>query len=183
MNSTGAWTLNEARTSHMHSEALASALADLFAEGHVNDLGCGMGLYHPALLHKGLSVTGYEGTKGIRTAATSGAFIVEADLTQPIEVKRPGHVLCLEVWEHIPSEYTEPLVDNLAAAATSGSYVVLSCAVPGQGGVGHVNEQTNEAVISRVPFAYLADETERLRNVVQHDALWWFKETLLVFRA
>lgn len=183
MKETGAWHLDEARTAHMHSEPLALALADLFASGHVNDLGCGAGLYHPAMLHKGLSVTGYDGTEGIRGLAISGAFIQVADLTQKVEVKRRGHVLCLEVWEHIPAEFTDALVDNILAAAAPGCYVVLSCAVPGQGGVGHVNEQPNEDVIQRVPLQYLPEQTEQLREVVKHDALWWFNDTLLVFRA
>jgi hypothetical protein len=61
------------------------------------------------------------------------------DLSRPPDLGRRFDVaLCLEVAEHLPAESAAPLVAALAAAAPA---VVFSAAVPGQGGVQHVNEQ------------------------------------------
>jgi hypothetical protein len=47
-------------------------------------------------------------------------------------------VFCIEMAEHIPETKSENLVDFLCA---HGDIVLFSAAVPGQGGVGHINEQ------------------------------------------
>ena len=50
----------------------------------------------------------------------------------------------LEVAEHIPLENEEAYLDNCCKLCEIGC--ILSWALPGQGGLGHVNEQPNEYV-------------------------------------
>jgi len=60
------------------------------------------------------------------------------DLTLPqYWLPRYDWVLSLEVLEHIPAQYESIVLDNINRAAGHG--VVLSWAVPGQPGRGHVN--------------------------------------------
>lgn len=49
-------------------------------------------------------------------------------------------VCCIEVAEHIPEERVYDLIDRLCDA--SSKWILFSAAHPGQGGEGHVNEQT-----------------------------------------
>ena len=46
--------------------------------------------------------------------------------------------------EHIPKIYEKIFIDNLDNNNTKG--IIISWAVKGQGGVGHVNEQNNEYI-------------------------------------
>jgi hypothetical protein len=60
--------------------------------------------------------------------------------------------------------------------------LILSWALPGQGGCGHLNEQPNEYVIEQMlekGFAFDEGESLKLRATVRW---WWFENTLMVFR-
>ena len=50
-------------------------------------------------------------------------------------------VLSLEVGEHIPEDYEDIYLENLDRHADK--IIILSWAVPEQGGFGHVNERDN----------------------------------------
>jgi len=63
------------------------------------------------------------------------------DLTLPqYWLPRYDWVLCMEVLEHIPAEFETIVLDNIDRAARHG--VVLSWAVPGQGGFQHINNRS-----------------------------------------
>jgi len=103
------------------------------------------------------------------------------DLTQPLQkVDMHDWVMTLEVAEHIPAVYEAAYLANAHQLNRQG--VVLSWATPGQGGLGHVNEQPNAYAVERmVALGYVHDEaaSARLREAA---TLGWFKSTLLVFR-
>ena len=62
-----------------------------------------------------------------------------ADLTRPIEIERRFDLaICVEVGEHLPDSYSEVLVKSLTSLAP---VIVFSAAIPGQGGLHHVNLQ------------------------------------------
>lgn len=88
--------------------------------------------------------------------------------------------MSLEVGEHIPKEYEHILIDNICNAAEHG--VILSWAIKGQGGAGHVNCQNNAYIIDVMRgkgFAYDTDASSTLRK---NATLSWFKNTVMVFR-
>ena len=88
-------------------------------------------------------------------------------------------VMSIEVGEHIPAQFEQVLLDNIARHARQG--VVLTWAVPGQGGHHHINTRSNEYIIQKLNdlgFTYDVRESENLRNVSQ---VAWFKKTILVF--
>ena len=148
------------------------------------DLGCGTGLYCRFFEQMGCQdVTGYEGTPDMRNY---GIFknICTVDLSQEIfcsPMAEPYElVLCLEVGEHIPEAFEDIFLDNVANHAND--MVIMSWAVPGQGGKGHINERTNEWVIDEMEkrgCTYDAGSTNYLRANTSN--CYWFKNTLMVF--
>lgn len=92
-------------------------------------------------------------------------------------------VTCIEVAEHIPAERADELVD--AIVSNSRRWVVFSAAQPGQGGVGHVNEQPPDYWIEkfeargwRYALASSGSLRERLHAV---NRCWWIPRNIMVF--
>merc|ERR1711924_56131 len=83
--------------------------------------------------------------------------------------------------EHIPKQYERQFLDTITEKAAIG--VVLSWAVPGQDGVGHVNCQTNDYVKGKMRergFVFDVEATAAIR--VAATAAPWVKHTIMVFR-
>lgn len=181
MKSTGIFTPEQAKVEHKTSPKLAKALSlAIPLNRHVIDFGCGRGEYIKYLHQQGCRVTGYEGTEGM-AEMTGFSKIKQADITNPIKTKNRGTVLCLEVLEHIPSEFTDVVIENLVSACAGR--LIMSWAVKGQGGCGHVNEQDAEWVLGRFAkegFTPNLAVSERLRKAGGSE-LWWFKKSIYVF--
>ena len=176
---TGFWRAEGVRKHHMTSQPLAEWIA-VYLRGQeatpVYDFGCGIGAYLALLRSRGfVNTTGFEGDPphdGQHAA-------VQHDLTEPFTVPIPGNVLCLEVGEHVPATYEDVLLDTITRAVRGT--LILSWAVRGQGGDGHVNCLDNVEVIGRVcsrGLRYLAGRSVGARACAD---LPWFKNTLMVF--
>ncbi|MES2731707.1 MAG: methyltransferase domain-containing protein [Bacteroidota bacterium] len=178
---TGAWTIADKDTpEHCFDFDLVAAIVTILKQHKaktVVDLGCGLGIYCQVFKLAGLSPTGYDGnphTHGL----TDGRCNV-LDLSADIEIGTFDWVISLEVGEHVPQEYEETFLNNIAKSAKQG--IILSWAVPGQEGLGHVNNHTNEYIIEKVEalgFTYVEKASKSLRRKAE---LSWFKNTLLVF--
>ncbi|MDJ1500466.1 hypothetical protein [Xanthocytophaga agilis] len=185
MNNKGIWTLEEAKTGHIHSILLAQGLAKLFDKAQpVYDLGCGTGFYARYLQQAGFDVRAFEPTEGIEEIAFFSP-IERLDLSEEI---KPGtypraQILCLEVGEHIPAEYEDIVLNNLWYLSDTDAYIVLSWAVPGQGGLGHVNEKPNNYIQLKMHERnrdYCHKQSEDLRALA--GKCWWFENTIMVFK-
>jgi SAM-dependent methyltransferase len=112
-----------------------------YAVRSVADIGCGRGAWLPEWAAAG--VTDYLGVDG-EYIDKNRLFIprehfLTRNLTEHFDIgRRFDLVVSLEVGEHIAPEHTETFVDNLC---THSDAVLFSAAVPGQGGLLHVNEQ------------------------------------------
>lgn len=177
----GIFTLDEAKIEHHSSTRLAHQLTPVLPKGiPVIDYGCGKGTYIKHLSENGYECTGYEGTPEIDKVADFSPIIV-ADLTKPLGERPKGSVICLEVAEHIDAKYEGVLLDNITENCTGK--LIISWAVVGQGGCGHVNEQNAHYVIPTIEqrgFKFNADQSETLRTFAGAD-LWWFKKSIYVF--
>lgn len=170
---TGFWQGNT-ESFHKFDEPLAKELCKLFKSTAVVDLGCGEGKYVKALNEAGIVASGYDGNHNTELYQNCKVH----DLTTPLNILPVNWVLSLEVGEHIPSEHTASYINNLKRLNRNG--IVLSWAIPGQGGDGHVNELPNEEVIAMFPeYSYDKKTSERLRKAA---TLWWFKNTIMVFK-
>ena len=89
-------------------------------------------------------------------------------------------VMSLEVAEHIPREYESVYLSNIVRHAKEG--IVLSWAIPGQGGHKHVNLRPLDYVIQimhKLGFQHDALESVKLRKTA---TVYWLKRNINVFR-
>ena len=122
------------------ARAIFAALPPALARKSVADIGCGTGTFLAAALEAGAqSAFGMEGQWVTPAMLDDGRVVFEArDLEQRFSGPRVDLVLSLEVAEHLSPGRAESFVADLVAMAPA---VLFSAAIPGQGGVGHVNEQ------------------------------------------
>ena len=72
-------------------------------------------------------------------------------------------VYSLEVGEHLPKDKEDTFLDLL----TKGDGLIVSWAIPGQGGDGHINEQEVSYIRKKIEdrgFVYDADATKKMRD-------------------
>jgi len=176
----GFW-LTDDESGHCFDNSLALELKNFFNLikcNNVLDLGCGPGHYTKYFLDNNIECEGWDGNPN--TPIISKGLCKVADLTKINKFDNKDWVLSLEVGEHIPKEYETTFIQNLISNSKKG--IILSWAIPGQPGDGHVNCQSNEYVIDIMrSYNYILDthSTIQLREAAE---LWWFKNTLMVFR-
>lgn len=187
--SKGGWwclTLDDAKKQHLLDTVLANYLQNnLFVGKHVGDFGGGWGHYTLFFREHGLvaSARAFDGNPMYHGAP--GAIVQVEDLSELFPdyetIPMFDWVMTLEVGEHVPPENEDNFIQNVASRAKEG--IVLSWAVPGQGGIGHYNNKANLYVQARfLEYGFLFDpvESENLRNLPLKYS--WFKNTLMVFR-
>jgi hypothetical protein len=127
--------------------------------------------------------------KGVRVVAVDGFRnsievslypAIQHDLTIGAVFTRVDLVHCQEVVEHIEEEYLGNILDSFAC----GKYVLMTHAVPGQGGYHHVNCQPSEywiAHLSERGFRLLEEDTNRIRVLAKRDGAAYLANTGMVF--
>ena len=187
IDDTGKWVGNMLKSSHISGsgqphkidDGLMMALPQILeSESSIVDFGCGNADYIKTLLTSGFKCEAYDGNPN--TPIMTGGIGKVLDLTHKFDLgKTFDYVISLEVAEHIPKEYEEIYIDNLIRH--TDSYLIISWAVKGQGGDGHVNEQDEEYVLNlfkKKNMIYNKEVSDAFRNVA---TLGWFKETIFVF--
>ena len=113
---------------------------------------------------------------------SGGLCVGGVDLSAPMNWEPADLAMSIEVGEHIPKEYEETFIDNIVKSAKK--MIVLTWAAPGQGGEGHVNNQTPEYIASQIEkrgkFRKNDQLTQRLKN---NATVPWIKSNLQVFIA
>lgn len=143
------------------------------------DLGCGYGRYVRYLKWRGFHCQGYDGHP--ETVERSGGDASVMDIAVPItNLDRVPAVISLEVGEHIPGEYEETYLSNLAGLCSN--LLIISWALPGQGGYGHVNCRSNEYVTNQMNLRGFIRRTELEYNLRRNSKFHWFKNTIMVFQ-
>jgi hypothetical protein len=178
---TGIWTKEEAvDDNHIFDYKLAQWMGQYFDKKHpLIDLGCGPGTYL-RYFHD----VGFEHLKGIEgTELNFEIGVVKvADLTRPFTLEKKGNIICLEVAEHIPEEFMDKFLHNVVNHLDGT--LILSWAIPGQGGLGHVNCRHNIWVIDEMQkrgLVFNLQDSLKARAMVSNHARW-FRDTLLVFQ-
>ena len=175
---------------HMHLDERVRASADvavpllqkLLPLQSVVDVGCGSGIWLDAFQRAG--VGDYLGL--------DGDYIVRATLQIPLERFQaadftksfsPGRnfdlAICLEVAEHIPPNVADAFIESLSRAAP---VVFFSAAIPGQGGMGHVNEQWPSYWKGKFETqGYVAFDTLRRWLWPRDDVFYWYAQNSLLY--
>lgn len=177
---TGIYTEEEAVYGHDFSYRLAKWIGEYLPKNEkLIDIGCGPATYLRYLHDIGFSnLVGIEGTK---QNFEYGRVKIH-DLSLPLDTIILGNVVCLEVGEHIPEEHLPVFLDNLCRSV-SGK-LILSWAIPGQDGIGHVSCRHNIWVINEMQkrgLELLVDDTLTVRTVIE-DRLSYFRNTLMIFK-
>lgn len=151
---------------------------DRFGIESVLDLGSGSGNASCYFHKKGLKVLAVE---GLYESVISSIYpSLQHDITQGPVVTKVDLVHCHEVVEHIEETY----LDNLLESLMSGKIIVMTHAMPGQGGHHHVNCQPSEYWIShleRKGCQFLEADTARIRYFAEQDGAPYMQKTGMVF--
>jgi hypothetical protein len=184
------WTKEQAIQNHHTSKVLMELLPSLFPFFiySVVDFGCGCGDYINYLLKKDYHAFGFEGHPETKEDKSS-ILIFRQDLSEDMRGKEtlldtPHNSLSIEVGEHIYPEYEDIFLNNITYKCNSR--LVLSWAIPGQTGLGHVNERSNEYIEGKLlerGFKLNKEETARVRKEMEKEEpfFFYFKNTLMVY--
>jgi len=155
---------------------------DLVAVESVIDIGCGYGAW--LLVFQEHGVREIQGVDGLYVDSSKllidPLHFVGTDLTRPLIAGRCYDLaVCLEVVEHLPTRSGFSLIDTLTAAAP---VVLFSAAIPGQGGVGHINEQWPcywERLFAERGYVRLDPIRSRILNDSRID--WWYRQNIVLY--
>ena len=132
---------NQSTDSYRAGQVILPRIFELLHPGSVVDVGCGVGTWLAAAGELGAErLVGYEGDwVEDRMLRDPRIELRRQDLEQPIVAdERFDLAMSLEVAEHLSPGRAESLVSEMCGFSDR---VLFSAAVPGQGGVHHVNEQ------------------------------------------
>jgi hypothetical protein len=147
---------------------MAAWLAENFAPDSVVDVGCGSGAVLAGLRESGIPAEGLEySSAALEMCAAHGLRVHKFDLERDgaVGVEPAALVVSTEVAEHLPEHCADRYVD--LCCGLSRGVVVMTAAIPGQGGTDHVNEQPNEYWIEKFErrgWAFDPETTRRCRK-------------------
>lgn len=163
---------------YTHSPSVWSYVIDRFAVKSVMDLGSGRGHAAQFFANKGLSVVAVD---GLETNVQEAHYpTICHDLTKGPFKTKVDLVHCQEVVEHIDEAH----LDHLLNSFRSGDVVLLTHAVPGQGGYHHVNCKGSDYWIEQMRlagYAFLPEDTQRIRKLAEADRAIYMAKTGLLF--
>ena len=181
INDLGFWETTDA-TGHIHDLSIAAALCNYLADKQaktVVDFGCGLGDYAKAFKSKGYNVEAYDGNPNTETLSNGIGKVL--DLSKPFYLgKKFDVVLSLEVGEHIPAEFEQQFIDNITKHVKKN--LVISWAIKGQDGDGHINCKNNDYIIAKIEdcgFKFNFNNSEKIRKSATNAS--WFGYTIMVF--
>lgn len=179
----GIWSQWTADKYHQSSPKLAAFMAaqlTVTSNRMIMDFGCGNAFYCAELANMGFNCLGIEGFK-LNNFLHRDVEI--HDLTKPLELGCRGHVISLEVGEHLPKSAEQTFLDTITKHCEG--LLFMSWALPGQPGIGHINCQPQEYIcdeICRRGFSFLPQMTIEARESHIDDNTDWFRRTLMIFR-
>ena len=106
-----------------------------------------MGSYVKDFRKNNINAFGYDGNPYTPEMTDNLCEIFDLSIEKKFE-KSFCWVLSLEVGEHLPKKFEDVFINNLHNNNKNG--MVLSWAIKGQGGSGHVNEQDNDYIKSKI---------------------------------
>jgi cyclopropane fatty-acyl-phospholipid synthase-like methyltransferase len=182
INQKGFWE-SENGIGHIFDKSLSNQLINFLKDNNIEtvvDFGCGLGNYSSSMISSGMICEAYDGNPNTPTLTKGLGKVL--DLSNPFDLdKKFDCVLSLEVGEHIPKEYEQIFIDNICNHTKN--LLILSWAVIGQTGDGHVNCQNNDYVVNEMEkrgFNYDDKNSLILRDSITNAP--WFRNTIMVFR-
>lgn len=182
INTNGFWETEDG-IGHHYDKSICTGIINYFNEKNIKkvfDFGCGMGDYARSFISNGFEVKAFDGNPN--TVKLTNGIAEVLDLSEEFNLEELADcVMSLEVGEHIPKEYEQIFLDNICRH--TNSKILLSWAVVGQTGDGHVNCQNNDYVINEMSkrgFTYDEKSSNELRSLATIS--WWFTNTIMIFK-
>lgn len=162
--------------------SVANTIVEAYRPRSIIDVGCGPGTYLVQFRLLRVEVFGVEGsTDALARCREQAVPVVAADLRKPFTAtRRYDLAVCFEVAEHLPKTAARGLVRTLVGCSDR---IVFTAARPGQGGVGHVNEQPVtywDRLFATRGYALDRQTTRRLKaqyRQIQHVNPWLLTNT------
>ncbi|MBE2286877.1 MAG: methyltransferase domain-containing protein [Prosthecobacter sp.] len=188
------WTYNAVILELFHRLALENAPAVVKVVrqvipgfSSVIDVGCGGGAFAAEFNRAGVKAIGLEHSPhGVALARQQGVDCRPFDVALPVEAQiseKADLVYSFEVAEHVPAALADHFV---RFACALGPVVVFAAAQPGQGGIGHINEQPVSYWVEkfgRAGFELDEPTTQALRTAFQSAQVSsWFSSNTCVYR-
>lgn len=146
----------------------------------VVDIGCGPGTYVYSLIDNDVNAYGYD----IDDRVEGKDYLKKLSLFEVND--KSDVVICLEVAEHIETSLSDSIVDSIIRNVNDDGMIIWTAAIPGQGGVGHINCQTKEyweeKFISRGFYRDFVIENNLLEYIRSGPYMGWFLQNLIVFK-
>lgn len=134
------FNLTRHRETSYAAEKILAILLSAFKIKNAIDIGCGVGTFLSILERKGL--TDFLGLDG--NWVDRDLLAIPADKFMPVDLKAMPKLnrtydllICLEVAEHLPSEYAATFIGKLCELS---KIILFSAAIPRQKGASHLNE-------------------------------------------
>jgi SAM-dependent methyltransferase len=164
------------------ANVIVTILMDILHPQSVVDIGCGTGSWLSVFKKSGVNkILGIDGIYvGMMPHQIDKDEFISLDLRKPFTLPETFDLaLCLEVAEHLPPRSAHNLVNSLVGIS---QVILFSAAVPGQGGVHHVNEQWPEyweKLFSEADYTLL----DPIRPLIWQDprVAWYYRQNCLLF--
>jgi hypothetical protein len=153
-------------------------VVERFAISSVMDLGSGGGYAADYFYCRGLKTVAVDGLYENVRASSYPAIC--HDLTRGPVITSVDLVHCQEVVEHIDESYLGSLLSSLAC----GRVILMTHALPGQGGYHHVNEQPESYWVECLEdkgYNLLVEDTARVRRIAEEEGAVYMQRSGLVF--
>ncbi len=167
--------------SHESAKCAIPLIMDLLSPKSVIDIGCGPGDWLSVFAKYGVEVFGVDGPhiKPEQLLIPPRCF-AHHNLEFPYSTdQRYCLAMSLEVGEHLPDRVSRDFVASLTKLATA---VIFSAALPGQGGVNHINEQWPwywQALFKQ--FGYVRLDPFRHRIWHNPQVAFYYQQNLFLF--
>jgi glycosyltransferase involved in cell wall biosynthesis len=162
------------------ADRLATWIKENINPKKVVDIGCGPGTYVYSLRDNNVNAYGYD----IDDRVDGKDYLKKLSLFEVND--KSDVVICLEVAEHIETSLSDSIVDSIIRNVNDDGMIIWTAAIPGQGGVGHINCQTKEyweeKFISRGFYRDCTIENNLLEYIRSGPYMGWFLQNLMVFK-
>ncbi|XP_071154225.1 uncharacterized protein [Mytilus edulis] len=184
VNKNGGWCKHlslEATGEHKTDFKLVKGLSRFLEGKNVGSFGDGPGVYKREILKLG-QVKSYDAYDGAPFCEeTSEGRVQYMDLTiAQYGIPLYDWIVSLEVAEHIPQQYESVYLDNIFRHAREG--IIFSWAVPGQGGMSHINNKPTSYVVNLMRNNGFVKDDELSILLRKSTSLWWLQQNTNVYK-
>jgi SAM-dependent methyltransferase len=164
------------------AEVIVPIVLDIIPVLSAVDVGCGVGTWLSVFQKYGVKeIFGIEGNwVPKKYLVIEEKNFLNHDLNKPLKLgKKFDLAISLEVAEHIPASNTLLFIDTLTSLAPA---ILFSAAIPGQGGIGHVNEQWPDYWVEMFgKKGYESVDIIRRKIWNEKRVAWWYAQNTLLF--